>query len=137
VFNIEWVVHQSTIIVLALYIPILLLIFILPRELLSIFGDEFVIGSTALIVLSLGQLFYAYSGDAGMFLRMTGGQVFLLKLNIFALLLNFSLNFYFINQYGINGAAIGTMIALIVSKIIANHFIKKKYGFNFYWVMTT
>lgn len=130
--NLKSIIQQSTKIIFFTSFPILFILLFFSKEILLIFGDDFVMGSFSLIVLSLGQLFYAYSGDAGMFLKMTGNQVFLLKLNIFSSLLNIILNFILIKKLGIDGAAIATMTALISSKLLANQYILKKYGFNFY-----
>jgi len=85
-----------------------------------------------LVILSINQLFYAFSGDTGMFLKMTNNQTYLLKLNLFVLLINIVLNYILIQYFGINGAAIATTIALVIAKILANNYIKRKYNFNFY-----
>jgi len=42
--------------------------------LLGLFGEEFVVGRTALIVLIIGQLSYAVTGSVGMFMNMTGNE---------------------------------------------------------------
>ena len=130
--NLERIVKQSTKLIFFTSLPILVVIIIFPNFILNIFGAEFKAGASALIILSINQLFYAYSGDAGMFLKMTNNQVYLLKLNLFALFLNIVLNYFLIHKFGINGAAIATTIALVVAKILANYYIREKYGFNFY-----
>jgi len=130
--NLKNIIKQSTKLIFFTSLPILVVIIIFSKNILLFFGEEFASGATALIILSINQLFYAFSGDTGMFLKMTNNQTYLLKLNLFVLLINIVLNYILIQYFGINGAAIATTIALVIAKILANNYIKRKYNFNFY-----
>ena len=54
---------------------------------------------------------------------MTGRQTTLNKILIFGLIINISLNFYFIPIEGINGAAKATLISLIIWNSITTAFV--------------
>ena len=54
------------------------------------------------------------SGPGAIYLNMTGRQKTLNKILITGLAINISLNFYLIPTHGINGAAIATLVSLII-----------------------
>ena len=59
-----------------------------------LFGDEFKIGSNALMILSLAKLISSFSGSVGNILQMTGNQfVYMIILSIGALC-NVVLNYF-------------------------------------------
>jgi O-antigen/teichoic acid export membrane protein len=81
-------------------------------ELLSLFGAEYTRGELVLILFVFGQLLNAAVGSAGWLLLMTDHQ-YLVALNSWLLgVLNLGLSYYFILQFGLVGAALGTAGAL-------------------------
>ena len=54
------------------------------------------------------------SGPGAIYLNMTGRQKTLNKVLITGLAINIALNFYLIPTHGINGAAMATLISLII-----------------------
>jgi len=128
------VVRQSTKMIFWTSVPLVVVFFMFPEFLLGLFGKEFKVGVTAFIFLSCGKLFSSFSGSVGNILQMTGNQNILAKILLCAAILNIALNLYLIPKYGINGAALASMISIIVwnsGMILA---VKKKLGFYTFYI---
>jgi len=99
-------------------LPVSLLLILLARPILYIFGERFVQGAGALAVLAGGWLVHSAMGNAGAVLTMSGRSKWhLLNLSLLvALVMGF--NILLIPRYGIMGAASGTAGALILVDII-------------------
>lgn len=110
-------------------IPITVIILLFSKELLSIFGDEFIIGSTVLLTLTLSQLINAACGSVINVLNMAGDQIAARNIIIFAAVINLVLNYFLISYIGIEGAAIATTISTLVWNGLAVLYIYKKYNF--------
>ncbi len=113
------VVKQVSFINFGLSLPVFLLILLVPGFLLGIFGEEFVAGKMSLIILSIGQIFSAFSGSTIHVLNMTGKESAAKNILITTALLNLLLNYLLVPKYGINGAAIATAISTIIWNILA------------------
>jgi O-antigen/teichoic acid export membrane protein len=108
---------QVTKIVFIITLPIFLILTIFPVELLAIFGKEFTKGSTCLIILSSGFLFQALTGHTNPILALSGHPRLLFYNNSFMTIMNIILNFFFIQWWGIVGAAIATSVSIVVSNL--------------------
>lgn len=100
-----------------LYINALLLIgiIIFPREIINLlFGESYVNGAIAMIILALGY-FLSFSIKTAESIIMTLKRTKLVLLNsIIVLIINIILNLYLIPLYNINGAAIATAISYTI-----------------------
>ena len=85
---------------------------------LTLFGSEFARGISALRILSIGQLFNALAGSAGLMLMMTGHEKKAAHSLFFSTVLNVFLNFSLIPIYGAIGAAYATGAALVTVNLI-------------------
>lgn len=77
-------------------------------ELLSLFGEEFVVGQSVVIVYVIGQMANGLTGPSNYLLMMTDNQYTVLGNKLVFGIGNVGLNAYLIPQYGIVGAAIAT-----------------------------
>jgi O-antigen/teichoic acid export membrane protein len=109
--GLEKFIQQSTKLIFWTSLPILLVIAFFPSFILGIFGDEFKTGVFALLVLTIGQFISSISGSVGILLNMTGKHKVYQYIMIATTILNIILNLLIIPKYGINGAAIVTMIS--------------------------
>ena len=125
------VIKSSSKIIFWSSLPIFLILIILPNQMLSIFGGEFVEGKNALIILSFGQFLNAYFGSVGVLLDMTGNQKVFRNAIIVGAAFNILLNYILIPPYGISGAAIATSFSTIVWNLIASLAVLKIFSF---WV---
>ncbi len=109
-------------------IPILILIFVFSKEIISIlFGSEYLIAESALRILSFGVFFSSILNVSQEALKMMGKSKLILLDIIVATLFNMCLNFILIPKYGISGAAISTAISLIFLNFVM--FFQAKYYF--------
>ncbi len=125
----EKIVKQSTKLIFYTSLPALLVIMLFSKELLSMFGDEFVVGYAVLIILTIGQFINASSGSVGYVLQMTDRQTAFQYVILFASVVNVILNYALIPKYGINGAAYASMGSMILWNIILVIYVKMKLGF--------
>lgn len=118
------IVQQSTKLIFWISFPVLAILLIFPVWILSFFGNEFIIGSTALMVLAIGQFINSASGSVGLVMNMTDKQKILQYLAIVSAIINIVLNYIFIPKYGVTGAAIATATSAIIWNIMCVFYIK-------------
>ncbi|MBC3845740.1 flippase [Winogradskyella echinorum] len=127
-------VQKSTKLIFYTTTPILLILVLFSSRILSYFGEEFVAGSFALIVLCISRFVNAISGSVGYIMQMTDQQKTYQNVIIIAFFINLILNLVLIPLYGINGAAIASSTAMIFWNITLVFIIKMKLGF---WTIIT
>lgn len=106
-------VQRSTKMIFTVTTPVLLVLIIFSKSILGFFGSEFIIGYLALIYLCLSRFINAISGSVGYIMQMTDQQRTYQNIIIIAFLINLALNFLLIPEYGVNGAAIASSIAMV------------------------
>lgn len=124
--QLNYLVYSASKLIFWLSSPILLLIVLFPSFWLSFFGDEFIVGATVLIILSLGQLVNSLSGSVGNLLKMTNYHKLFQNIMIVAVVLNIALNYFLIPIYRMEGAAIASAISVSFINITAVIYAKKK-----------
>ena len=117
--KLQMLIKHSTRIIFLISICLLSVLFFFSEEILGLFGQGYVIANNALLFLLAAQFFNAVSGPGAIYLNMTGRQKTLNKILVSALIINISLNFYLIPTQGINGAAIATLVSLIIWNTLA------------------
>ena len=124
--SLQELIKHSTRIIFLISICLLSILFFFSREILSFFGEGYAVANNALIFLLAAQFFNAVTGPGAIYLNMTGRQKTLNKILIAGLVINIGLNFYLIPVEGINGAAISTLVSLIIWNLITTLFIYSK-----------
>jgi len=94
-----------------------LFLFVYASDILSIFGTVTPSAKHALLILGFGQTFAAVIGPAGYLLSMVERERVELVNTITVLVINISLNYVLIQQFGIVGAAIATGISLALLNV--------------------
>ncbi|MBE0428980.1 MAG: flippase [Thermoleophilia bacterium] len=98
--------------------PIFLIIILFADSLMLIFGEGFVAGSNALIILATGQFLAALTGAAGLMVLMTGrSKLELLNIAV-ALSTVIGLCLLLIPRYGVAGAAMAHLSALGIVNLL-------------------
>lgn len=87
-------------------------IFLLNNWLLGFFGEEFLVASGVVLYRGIGQVVNSGVGSVGLMLSMTGKARINMYIQVSAAILNIIINAILIPRYGINGAAIASMIAI-------------------------
>jgi O-antigen/teichoic acid export membrane protein len=130
--NIEGIkieVQKATKLITWVAFPLVMILILFRTKILLLFGDEFVIGSQTLVIISLGMLFNAMSGSVGQVLNMTNNQKQFRNFTLISAFINVILNFYLIKSSGIKGAAIASLLSSMIINILCIIYIKRKYGF--------
>jgi O-antigen/teichoic acid export membrane protein len=120
-------IKQSTRIIFFISLPILIVLFLFPEFLLSLFGQEFVIAKTTLLILLIGQAVNAMSGSVGLILQMTGKEKVYQNILLIALVFNIMLNLFLIPRFGIEGAAIASAFSFLFWNLSSVLYIYKGY----------
>lgn len=109
------------------------LILVFDKQILALFGTQFVEGSMALTLLVIGQMVNAMTGSVGVFFNMTGKQNIFQLLSLLSLFTTIIFGLVLIPKYEIFGAAISFLIGVVTKNIIAAEYIRIKYGFVTYY----
>lgn len=92
------------------------------------FGEGYVDGYPALVILTLGQLLAALFGPVALVLNMTGNEKLTLLITGVSVLSNAILNSVLIPLYGIEGAAMATATSLLLWNLLLVVALKRKTG---------
>lgn len=92
-------------------VPFLLLA-LFPDEALSVFGRGFAGGASALVLLSVSSLLLAWFGLGSSVLAMSGGERLSMINQAVALVLQLLLHWLLIPRFGLNGAALSTLVVM-------------------------
>ena len=107
-------------------LSIFVLIFLFSNDLLTLFGNEFIAGKKALMILCAGQLFNIFAGSVGILLVMTGYEretVICLGIGVGV---NIVMNILLIPRWGIEGTAVATTAGIMVWNILMIYFVYKR-----------
>jgi O-antigen/teichoic acid export membrane protein len=100
------------------------------RQVLALFGAEFLEGTTALRVLIVSQLVNSLAGPVGLLMTMTGHQNQAARIIGGAAALNVVLNLALIPLFGIVGAAVATTVSMVVWNVLLVIAVRNKLGIN-------
>ncbi|HJJ28593.1 MAG TPA: flippase [Methanocorpusculum sp.] len=105
-------------------------IFLVDRLLYYFYGENFAAGATACIILLIYQIVYVFYAFIACALSNTNHVRKSFYGTIVALVLNIALNFILIPYLGINGAAVSSVISLIVNTLIVGLLLRKYVPFT-------
>jgi O-antigen/teichoic acid export membrane protein len=99
-------------------LPIFTLLTFFSKQILSIFGPEFVAYSQVVIILCIGQMVNAATGSTGLMLTMTGRPHINLLNSALLCVTAIFLNIYMIPRYGIVGAALVSTFSISAIQLL-------------------
>ncbi|MDQ0352758.1 O-antigen/teichoic acid export membrane protein [Alkalibacillus filiformis] len=108
------------------------IILLLNDEIMYLFGEEFLIGSTVLVIIACGQLVNVGVGSSGYILIMTGYSMYGMYINILIVVINIVLNLMLIPNHGISGAAVASLVSVALANIIRLLLVYKLYRIHPY-----
>lgn len=103
---------------------------LLSEELMLVYGAEFVDGAVVLWILIFAILIYAYQKQFVSALNGVDRPDLSFRVNVVFATLNAGLNLAFIPEYGIEGAAIASVISVAVALVIAYYHLNKILNFT-------
>lgn len=80
-----------------------------------IYGQQFIGASTSLRILIWGLIIHLFNNILGRILYGLNQEKYFVKISLYSMLTNVVINFLLIPHYGINGAAIATIVSFLVS----------------------
>lgn len=83
-----------------------------------IYGPEYEVGYSPMIILLIGQFFNSATGSVAFLLNMTDNEKFTIRGTFVAVGINIILSFILSPKFGINGAAIASATSIAISNII-------------------
>lgn len=98
--------------------PIFLTFLLFSKQIMGLYGDEFVVGWPVLVGLASAQLINASVGPVGFILTMTENEKLELANNLIMGGLNIILNFLLIPRFGILGAVVATGFSISLVNIV-------------------
>ena len=108
------------------------LILLLTKEIMTVFGTEFIVGTIALILIAIGQVVNASVGTAGSVNIMTGYPKSELYISVIVFSINITLNYLLIPIYGIEGAATASLVSVSVMNILRLIILYRRLNFQPY-----
>ncbi len=126
--NANSLLHQITSFTVALGMPIVVGINMIPKEILLIAcGNQFLDAELCIRLLAISMSISFFIGIYGnMILIPIGQDKIYMKSCIFAMFMNVIMNYYLIPIMGINGAAIATIISELVNLVVIKISIDKR-----------
>tara|TARA_B110000196_G_C20708063_1_gene458385 strand:- start:131 stop:514 length:384 start_codon:yes stop_codon:yes gene_type:complete len=100
---------------------IVLFFYIFHEELIQLtFGDDYKNSGRILVLLSFGliPMFNAFLRSS--YITISGNQKIILYTSLFSSIFNVILNYFLINEFGVQGAVYSTVITQILSLILLN-----------------
>lgn len=114
--------------ILLMALPVASVLFLFGESILTVFGDRFAAGSTALAILSVGFLLNAAMGVSGYLLIMTKHEKAAAVAFAASAGLNLVGNLVLIPLFGVDGAAAATALSVIVVSIAFAWLVYRKLG---------
>ncbi|NBC82495.1 MAG: oligosaccharide flippase family protein [Bacteroidetes bacterium] len=100
-------------------LPIVFILIIFGEQiLLHFYGKDFLMGYNSLKLLTIGQMINVAAGSVGLLLNMTKYEKLVFKGLTLSTIVNIIFNLVLIPVYGINGAAISTIISFLIWNIL-------------------
>jgi O-antigen/teichoic acid export membrane protein len=124
--ELQKVITKSARITMLLSAPLIFLLLLFKRNILTFFGIDFLAGDTAFVILSVGQICNVIFGSVGTLLLMSGNQRFSIYSLIASIVFNILCNITLTPRYGVTGTAIATAVSMIVWNLLMYIFVRKK-----------
>ncbi|MEM8598869.1 MAG: oligosaccharide flippase family protein [Bacteroidota bacterium] len=123
-------VRQTSLYTTVLAIPILIALLAMPRFVLGLFGESFVVGVPVLRILAIGYTVNLVTGAVGTLLVMSGRERAMQSVTLFSTGLLATGCVVLIPPYGMLGAAIAVSAALAVQNSIAAWWVWRTFRIN-------
>lgn len=127
------IVHQSSWVILVTTVPIAVVILLFSEQALGWFGTDFPQGRLALTFLAIGHLANALAGSVGYLMNMIGEHVAFQRFVLIGAGVNVVLNLALIPFFGMEGAAVATMIGMVLFNGLSVWYVKRKFDILTIW----
>jgi O-antigen/teichoic acid export membrane protein len=122
--------RNTTVLMILFSTPLIIIVWITPQLIMSLFGKEFENGYWMLRILSVGQFINVITGSVGYLLMMSGHEKDLRNITFISGFLSLVLNVTLIKSFGAVGAAIAIAASVATQNLLALRMVKKRLGFT-------
>ena len=122
--------RQTTLLNVVFSVPAFVVLVAVPAWWMGWFGDAFVVGSTCLVWLAVGQVVNALCGPVMYLLNMTGHERQAQRIVWIAAIGNLAMNMWAIPRFGIEGAAVATAFSMALWNVAAAVAVKRLLGLS-------
>jgi len=123
--------ERSVAAILAIILPFLLGVLVFAEPVIRIFaGPQYADSAGVLRLTAFFGLFMPFAVQFGTVMDSTGRPALNFVCTLFTALLNWGLSFYFVQQYGLFGAAYATLAGYAVSFVVMQYFLYKYFRVN-------
>ena len=120
--------RDSARMMVVLALPVLLAFVVFPGFVMGLFGPEFEVGASVLVILALGQFVNVSTGSVGFVLIMTGRERMARNNAAVAASVNIVLQVLLIPRLGAVGAAIATAVSVALLNLTAAYLVHRSLG---------
>jgi O-antigen/teichoic acid export membrane protein len=99
---------------LTINLPLVLIMILFPKQILAIFGQSFVGGANALVILACAEFINVITGTSGPIIDMTGLNRLKMANSILVVTVSIGANVLFIPMWGLIGAAAAAFVSVAV-----------------------
>jgi len=100
-------------------IPLLLLVFFFPNQILLFFGDSYAAGANSLVILSIYQFINILTAGISFVLILSVMRNKLIFILFISFIINIILNYLLIPTFGVDGCAIATSLSSLIGLILS------------------
>ncbi|MFO7609890.1 MAG: oligosaccharide flippase family protein [Candidatus Krumholzibacteriia bacterium] len=122
-------VRQSAWLTFGLSSPVLLVLVLMPRTVMGLFGEGFAAGWPLLVILAAGQYVNAFTGTVGHLLMMTGLEKPMRNVTLAVAALTIALNVVLVGPWGGVGAATATAVGVAAQNVAFVFVVRRHLGF--------
>lgn len=113
--KLQTMLTRGAVFIAGLGLPILGIMLFAHEHIITIlFGEEYLVGSSALIILICAQIVNLFFGPLAVVLNMTGKSALVARVFVYAAALNLCLNALLIPFWGTTGAAVATLASITI-----------------------
>ena len=124
--ELEWSIRRAVRGVLCISLVGFVILWFAATPLLSIFGEDFVVGRDALLILAGGQLIFLAGGPAQLVLTMAGAEDLSLRVQAIGAVTSVALNVALIPFLGIIGAALAMVLSTALLNVLGVWLVRRR-----------
>lgn len=132
--EVQRIAVKSSKLIFLLSVPVFIILLFLSKQVMWLYGEEFMKGAICLSILTIGQVINTICGPVAQLLNATGYHHTFRNISFIGMAVNIIANLILIPMFGFVGAAIANSISMITWNIIGTIFIKQKFGFYIAYV---
>ncbi|WP_226542079.1 lipopolysaccharide biosynthesis protein [Neotamlana laminarinivorans] len=128
--KIKKLAKRASLLCTALVVPTGIVLILFSSEILGFFDESFKSGNLVLLILLGAQFINAITGSVGTILQMTNEESYWRRKSIESFVLNILLSLILLYLTGINGAAVGQILAISYLMLSSVYYLKKNHGIS-------